>query len=137
RRRCAMRPARIRKPMVTLLAAMACVALARVAPAEEISVTQWGNSLSGLPYAMALEQKLFQKSGVDVTGIIGSGGGGTTVRNVLASPLPYGEVALSAAIAAKLQGLDVVIVNSGFRTVAESSIHVKPGSDVRSLQDLA
>lgn len=123
-----------------LLAATA-LALSMFAPAaaraDEISVTQWGNSLYGLPYAVAMEQGLFKKAGVDITGILSSGGGGTTVRNILASSTPYGEVAIAAALAAQREGLDVVIVNTGTRSVAESSLVTMPGSDVKSVADLA
>lgn len=106
------------------------------AQADEISVTQWGTSLYGAPYAVAMEEGLFEKAGVDITSIIGSGGGGTTVRNMLASDTPYGEVAIAAALAAQRQGLDVVIVNTGTRTVAEASLVTMPDSPVKSLKDL-
>jgi NitT/TauT family transport system substrate-binding protein len=121
------------------LAAVFVLAAALTAPvrAAEISVTQWGTSLYGAPYAVAMEKGFFKEAGVDITGIIGSGGGGTTVRNILASPLPYGEVALSAALAAQRQGLDVVIVNAAIRSAAESTLLTMPDSDIKSLKDLA
>ena len=65
-----------------------------------------------------------------------SAGGGTTVRNILASATPYGDVAIGAAIAAQAQGLDVVIVNAGTRSVAESSLVTLPDSPVHGLADL-
>ncbi|SAL57250.1 aliphatic compound ABC transporter periplasmic substrate-binding protein [Caballeronia udeis] len=108
-----------------------------VAHADEISVTQWGSSLYGLPYAVAMHDGLFKKAGVDITGILSSGGGGTTVRNILASKTPYGEVAVSAALAAQRQGLDLVIVNVGTRSVAEASMVTMPNSDVKNVGDLA
>jgi NitT/TauT family transport system substrate-binding protein len=108
-----------------------------LARADEISVTQWGNSLYGLPYAVALDKGLFKKAGVDITAILSSSGGGTTVRNILASPTPYGEVAIAAALAAQRQGLDVVIVNTGTRSVAEASVVTMPGSDVKRIADMA
>ncbi|ALS62900.2 ABC transporter substrate-binding protein [Pandoraea norimbergensis] len=108
----------------------------RAAHAEEISVTQWGSSLYGLPYAVAMDGGLFKKAGVDITGILSSGGGGTTVRNILASKTPYGEVAVSAALAAARQGLDIVIVNVGTRSVAEASMVTMPDSAIHSLNDL-
>ncbi len=104
--------------------------------AEEISVTQWGSSLYGAPYAVALDKGLFKKAGIDITGILGSGGGGTTVRNILASPTPYGEVAIAAALAAQKQGLDLIIVNTGTRSVAEASMVTMPNSEVKSIDDL-
>src|SRR5688572_22789266 len=78
---------------------------------NEISVSLWGQVLGGAPYAVALEKRLFEKAGITITGILGSTGGGTTVRNVLAAGLPYGEVALPAAIAAINQGFDIKLVN--------------------------
>jgi NitT/TauT family transport system substrate-binding protein len=110
---------------------------ATTALSEEISVTQWGSSLYGLPYAVAMDKGLFKKAGVDITGILSSVGGGTTVRNILASKTPYGEVAVSAALAAQRQGLDLVIVNVGTRSVAEASMMAMPNSGVRTVADLA
>jgi NitT/TauT family transport system substrate-binding protein len=104
--------------------------------AEEISVTQWGASLYGAPYAVAMEKGLFKQAGIDITGILGSGGGGTTVRNILASPTPYGEVAIAAALAAQAQGLDLVLVNVGTRSVAEASMVTMPNSNIKSVEDL-
>ncbi len=100
-----------------------------VACADEISVTQWGSSLYGLPYAVAMQDGLFKKAGVDISGILTSGGGGTTVRNILASPTPYGEVAVSAALAAARQGVDLVHLNVCSRSVAEASMVTMPDSD--------
>lgn len=129
---------RIRAVLRLLLAPLFVVlAWPGSAMAEEISVTQWGNSLYGLPYAVAMDRGFFKKAGVDVTGILSSGGGGTTVRNILASKLPYGEVAVSAALAAQRQGLDIVIVNIGTRSVAEASMVTLPSSPIKSVADLA
>ena len=120
------------------LAALTAAALAASpASAEEISVTQWGQSLYGTPFAVGMDKGLFKKAGIDITGIIGSAGGGTTVRNILASATPYGEVALPAALAAARQGgLDLIIVNVGTRTVAESTLVTMPNSDIKSINDL-
>jgi NitT/TauT family transport system substrate-binding protein len=122
----------------TLLAAVFGALLAgRAAWGAEISVSQWGVSLSGLPYAVALERGLFQKAGIDVTGIIGAdGGGGTTVRNVLASDLPFGEVAASAAIAAHQQGLDVVVVATGSHSLVQCVLVVPEASPLHDIHDL-
>ncbi|MEW6340571.1 MAG: ABC transporter substrate-binding protein [Paraburkholderia sp.] len=108
-----------------------------VSQADEISVTQWGSSLYGLPYAVAMDKGLFKKAGADITGILTSSGGGTTVRNILASKTPYGEVAVAAALAAQRQGLDLVIVNVGTRSVAEASMVTMPTTNVQSVADLA
>lgn len=115
---------------------IASAALQAPARAEEIAVTQWGQSLYGAPFAVGMEKSLFKKAGIDITGIIGSAGGGTTVRNILANATPYGEVALPAALAAARQGLDLVIVNVGTRTVAESTLVTMPNSDVKTIADV-
>ena len=120
----------------TALVGAAFLWLLAPAQADEISVTQWGASLYGAPYAVAMEKGLFKQAGVDITGILGSGGGGTTVRNILASSTPYGEVAVSAALAAKAQGLDLIIVNVGTRSVAEASMVTMPNSDIKNVEDL-
>lgn len=121
-----------------LLGAAAGAALLPAAAAEaaEISVTQYGTSLYGLPFTVALQLGLFKKAGVDITGFMGSGGGGTTVRNLFASDTPYGEVAVGAALAAASGGLPLLMVNTGTRSVAEASLVTMPGSPVHSLADL-
>lgn len=132
-------PFKTRSIARSLLAAFAFAATASlpgVAGAVEISITQWGASLYGAPVAVAIEQGDFKKAGIDVTGVVGSGGGGTSVRNILASDVPYGEVATAAALAAARQGLPVVLIHSGTRTVAEASLVTMPNSEIRSLEDL-
>jgi NitT/TauT family transport system substrate-binding protein len=120
--------------------ATALLGLALLQPAaalsEEISVTQWGQSLYGAPFAVGIDKGLFKQAGIDITGVIGSAGGGTTVRNILASTTPYGEVAIAAALAAQREGLDLVIVNVGTRTVADSSLVTMPDSGIKALEDL-
>jgi NitT/TauT family transport system substrate-binding protein len=118
---------------VAVLVTLPPIATAR---AEEISVTQWGQSLYGAPFAVGMEKGLFRAAGIDITGIIGSAGGGTTVRNVLASKTPYGEVALPAALAAAQQGIDLIMINVGTRTVAESTLVTMPNSDIKTINDL-
>ena len=120
-----------------LLAGAGAALLPGVARAEEISVTQYGTSLYGLPFTVALETGAFERAGIHITGFMGSGGGGTTVRNLFASETPYGDVAVGAALAAAAGGLPVRIVNVGTRSVAEASLVTMPGSDIRGLADLA
>ena len=46
----------------------------------------------------AMLNEAFKRAGVDITGVISGAGGGTSVRNVIASSLGYGEVVLPAAV---------------------------------------
>lgn len=122
--------------LIARLAAVACIAFAVPAKAEEISVTHWGALMYGAPYAVAMEKGLFKQAGIDITGILTSKGGGTTMRNVLASGLPYGEVALSAVVAASREGIDLRIVNSGVQTVADILWVTMPNSEIKTVHDL-
>lgn len=125
------------KPRCAALAAAGLIALSQPAAAEEISVTHWGALMYGTPYAVAMEKGFFKQAGVDITGILTSKGGGTTVRNVMAGGLPYGEVALSAAVAAIREGIDIKIVNSAVQSVSDVLWVTMPDSDIKSIKDLA
>ncbi|HET9652038.1 MAG TPA: ABC transporter substrate-binding protein [Usitatibacter sp.] len=118
------------------LAALAAL-LATATHAEQISVTHWGVQLYGLPFAVAMEKGFFKQAGIDIDGILTSKGGGTTVRNVLASGLPYGEVALSAAVAAAHEGIEIRIVNDGVTSVGDLLWVTTKDSPVKSIKDLA
>ena len=106
------------------------------ARAGEITVTHWGSAFYGAPYAVAMEKGWFKEAGADITGILTSTGGGTSVRNTLASSMPYGEVALPAAVEAVRSGEKLIIVNSGVGSVAEILWAVKPDSPLQSIKDL-
>ena len=93
----------------------------RPAVAEQITVTHWGVLMYGAPYAIAIEKGYYKEAGLDIDGVLTSKGGGTTMRNVMASSLPYGEVALSAALAAMKQGIDLKIIHTGVRLMPSSA----------------
>jgi NitT/TauT family transport system substrate-binding protein len=106
------------------------------ASAVNLTVTHWADGMYGAPFAVALEKGYFKEAGVDVTGFITSAGGGTTVRNAMASEIPYGEVALPAAIAALKQGVDLTIVHGGVLSLADIYWVAKAGSPLASINDL-
>src|SRR6266481_46814 len=85
---------------------IAAIGLASVQPvdAADLLVTQYKNDPSGAPYGIALEKGFFQKHGLDITGIISGAGGGSSVRNAMASDLGYGDVTAAPVIAAAEQG---------------------------------
>jgi NitT/TauT family transport system substrate-binding protein len=107
------------------------------AAAVDLNVTHFGTGMYGVPFAVAKEKGYFKEIGLDVTGFLTSAGGGTTVRNVLASELPYGEVALPAVIAAVQQGVEMTIVHAGVLSVADQTWFTKKGDErIRTVQDL-
>lgn len=63
-----------------------------------------------VPYIVAMEHGFFAQEGIEITGISGSEGGGTTVRKVLTGDLAFGEVAPAAAAQAYAAGSPVVAV---------------------------
>lgn len=116
--------------------ALGALLLASTAKAETISVTHWGDAFYGAPYAVAMEKGFFKQHGVDITGALTSAGGGTSVRNTLAGDLPYGEVALSAAIEAINNGVPLKIIGSGAKSVADILWMTKKGSPITKFEDL-
>jgi NitT/TauT family transport system substrate-binding protein len=116
---------------------LAAWAAPRPAAAEQITVTHWGVLMYGAPYAIAIEKGYYKEAGLDIDGVLTSKGGGTTMRNVMASSLPYGEVALSAALAAMKQGIDLKIIHTGVRTAGEILWVTMPDSGISSVKDLA
>jgi NitT/TauT family transport system substrate-binding protein len=104
--------------------------------ASEMAVSQYGRVTATLPWAVAVEKGFFAAAGIKIDNIISGQGGGTTLRNMLASDLPYGEVATSAALAAIRSGLDIVIVNTASDHIGEIALVANPKSSIHSVQDL-
>src|SRR5215813_8399378 len=88
---------------IILIAAMGLASACPV-DAADLLVTQYKNDPSGAPYGIALERGFFQKRGLDITGIISGAGGGSSVRNAIASDLGYGDVTAAPVSGANKQG---------------------------------
>jgi len=112
------------------------LASSSIAYSATLTVTHWGSGMYGVPFAVALDKGFFKEAGVNVTGFITSQGGGTTVRNAMASEIPYGEVALPAAIAASKQGLKLTIVHGGVLSLDDLVWVANKGSDINSIMDM-
>ena len=111
-------------------------ALPLAAQAEEIVVSNYGVTTNGMPYAVAMAKGFFKQQGADVTGILSSDGGGTTVRTMLGGNLAYGEINPTATVIAIQQGADLKIVSDNVQTVAEFIWAVKPDSPIKTAADL-
>ena len=117
----------------------ACLAgiLSAAAGAEEIVVSNYAVSANGMPFGVAMAKGYFKDEGLNITGLISSAGGGTTLRNMLAGGgVPYGEVNPGVVVSAVLAGADLKIVSDNVLTVAEFVWAVKPDSPVKTLKDL-
>lgn len=104
--------------------------------ANQLSISQYGRVTATLPWAVANEKGFFADEGIEIEQIIAGMGGGTTLRNVLASNMPYGEVATSAAVTAINRGIDLVIVNTASNHIGEIALVANPKSDIRTIDDL-
>src|SRR6476619_1071865 len=99
----------------------ATLALATAVPpvsAEQLAIGNYGSSANGMPFGVALYKGFFKEEGINVTGLIASQGGGTSVRNAM-SGVPYGEANPGAVAVAIQQGADIKIVSDNVLTVAE------------------
>ena len=108
----------------------------RAIGAEQIVVSNYGVAANGMPYAIAIEKGFFKEAGADISGILSSSGGGTTVRNLLGGNLPYGEIDLAGTVAAIQQGADLKIISDNVLTVGEFVWATMPNSPIHTLQDL-
>jgi NitT/TauT family transport system substrate-binding protein len=119
-------------------AALAALLLAMplAASAEEIVVSNYGVTTNGMPYAVAMAKGFFKQQGADVTGILSSDGGGTTVRTMLGGNLAYGEINPTATVTAIQSGAELKIVSDNVQTVAEFIWAVKPDSPIKTAADL-
>ncbi len=121
---------------VTLIGALVVLLVSRSAIAEEIVVSNYKVTTNGMPFAIAVEKGYFKDHKANVTGVLSSDGGGTTIRNLLGGKLAYGEAAVSAVVSAVQSGADLKIISGNVHTVAEFVWVAMPNSPVNALKDL-
>jgi len=124
------------KPGSIVALALAALLPLRAMAAEQIVVSNFGVAANGMPYAIAMEKGFFKAEGADVSGMLSSAGGGTTVRNLMTGHLSFGEIDLAGTVAAIQQGADLKIISDNVLTVAEFVWAVKPDSPIKTIQDL-
>ena len=122
----------------TMLCVSALVATVSVLPAqsETIVASHYGFLFNTAPIAVAIERGEFKKRGIDITEVISSSGGGTTMRNQIASGAGYGVVGTAAALAAYREGHDIRIVSANVMSLADLFWVSMPGKGINSIQDL-
>lgn len=120
----------------TMLAALALgLGFASAARAEDIVVTHYASLLYGTPYAVALDKGYFKQAGVDISSILTSKGGGTSVRNMMAGDTLFAEVAFPAVLSALKEGFPLKIISGG--TDGPSSFWVtRPDMKIDTPEDL-
>jgi NitT/TauT family transport system substrate-binding protein len=126
----------IRSWCAALAALLLFTTPSRPLPAAEIVLAQYGIAATTVPFAVMLERGLFKKYGLDVDGFIGSNGGGTTIRNMLANGMPFSEVGTPAVLAAVHQGIELTIVYAATNNMGETSWVVRKDSPIKTIADL-
>src|SRR5204862_6536671 len=122
---------------VSLLAGALLAVTVQTAGAEELAIGNYGVSANGMPFGVALAKGYFKDEGLNITGLISSAGGGTSLRNMLAGGgVPYGEVNPGVVVSAILAGADLKIVSDNVLTVAEFVWAVKPDSPLQTIKDI-
>lgn len=84
----------------------------------EISVTH-PDDLYGLPWKVGQAQGFFEEAGVVIDKIVPAEGGGTTLQNVVAGRLPFGEVATGAVVNGFQEGAPVQAIGGGVQSVSD------------------
>lgn len=101
-----------------------------------LAVTHWPGFLYGVPWAVAIKDGIAKKAGVPISGIVGSTGGGTTVRSVVTGGLPVGGVATTGAIKAFGAGAGLKIIGGAVQNTGEITYVTRKDSPVSSIEDL-
>jgi NitT/TauT family transport system substrate-binding protein len=102
---------------------------------QGLSVSHWPTLLYSVPWAIAIEQGLFEERDITLEEIVGSSGGGTTVRNVVTGGLPLGAVATPAAINAFNEGSSLKILGGAIANTADISFVTLPDRGIESIED--
>src|SRR5476649_2408851 len=97
------------RPLLALCLAVIAIA-APAARADTLSVSEYGKIASTLPWAVAFKKGFLHQDGLNITDVVSSSGGGTGLRNMMASGMGVALVASTTAIAAINQGMDLRIV---------------------------
>lgn len=101
-----------------------------------ISVSHYPSLLYSVPWAVAIEQGFFEERDIKLDEIVGSSGGGTTVRNVVTGGLPIGAVATPAAINAFNEGSGLKVLGGAIANTQDISFVTLPEKNIKSIEDL-
>jgi NitT/TauT family transport system substrate-binding protein len=104
--------------------------------AEDIAVSNYGTGSNAFPWAVVLAKGYFKEEGVDISGIISSEGGGTTVRNMVAGGAVFGEMNPAAFISAVQQGAKLKMISDDIPLIAGLVWAVKKDSPIKTLADI-
>src|SRR5215471_4602606 len=121
-----------------LLATIVCLGIgSRAVVADDIAIANYGVAMNGMPFAIAISKGYFKEEGApNVTGIMTDSGGGTTIRNLTAGDLLYGESSLAAVVSAIQSGADIKIISEDASLVTDICFVTMPNSSIKSINDI-
>lgn len=100
-----------------------------------VSVAQ-NQDINGLMWSVGRSEGFFEDNGVIVDEVIPAEGGGTTLQNVIAGKLPFGQVATSALVKAFNEGLPIRIIAGATQSPYEIGWGVAADSEFKTIKDL-
>src|ERR1700690_4303939 len=122
---------------ITVLCMAIATAVAPVTGGEILAISEYGKITSTLPWAVALREGFLRQDGLDITEIVSSSGGGSSLRNLLASGMGVGQVGTTTVISAINQGMDLRIVMCTSDHIGELAWATTKASSIKSINDLA
>jgi NitT/TauT family transport system substrate-binding protein len=102
----------------------------------QVAVSNYTNGPFGLPYLVGDKRGIFKKHRIVVDKIVGSAGGGTTVRLLLAGDLAFADSALAATVQAAQQGSALKIVGGGIQDVNDACSVTRKDAPFKTVKDL-
>ncbi len=102
----------------------------------EITVTHFPTGLYAVPYDVGMDKGFFEEQGIKIKKVVGSSGGGTTVRNVLSGDLPFGDVSTSAALQSYLAGAPLKIVSGGVQSTSDLVYVTRKDDPIEKIEDV-
>jgi NitT/TauT family transport system substrate-binding protein len=107
------------------------------ARADDLAIANYGVAMNGMPIVIAISKGYFKEEGApNIAGVMTDNGGGTTVRNMTAGNLIFGESSLAAVVAAIQSGADIKIVSEDASLVTDISFVTMPNSPIKSINDI-
>jgi NitT/TauT family transport system substrate-binding protein len=102
----------------------------------KVVVTHYPTLMYSVPWIVGMEKGIFEQEGVKITEVISGKGGGNTLRNMLTSRVPVGEIAANAAVDGWEAGAPVAVVGGGVQTMGEFAIVTRPDVPASELKDV-
>src|SRR5690349_12311073 len=121
-----------------LFSTLFCITIgSHIAVADDVAIANYGVAMNGMPFAIAISKGYFKDEGApNITGIMTDSGGGTTIRNLTAGDLLYGESSLAAVVSAIQSGADIKIISEDASLVTDICFVTLPNSPIKSINDI-